>query len=32
VAREELDTLDLNPVVHENINRAFDIARDLGFS
>lgn len=31
VAREELDALDMNPVVHENINRAFDMARDLGF-
>ena len=31
VAREELDTLDMNPIAYENINRAFDMARDLGF-
>jgi len=31
VIREELDTLDMNPIAYENINRAFDMARDLGF-
>lgn len=31
VAREELDTFDLTPVTYENVIRAFDTARALGF-
>ena len=31
VVREELDALDMNPTVHENVIRAFGMARDLGF-
>ena len=31
VVREELDTLDMNPITRERINQAFDMARDLGF-
>ena len=31
VKHEELDTLDMNPIVYENIERAFNVARDLGF-
>ena len=31
VIREELDTLDMNPIVYENIKRAFNMAHDLGF-
>ena len=31
VVREELDTLDMSPIACENIIRAFDMARDLGF-
>jgi len=31
VVHEELDTYDMNPIACENIIRAFDMARDLGF-
>jgi 8-oxo-dGTP diphosphatase len=31
VKREELDSLDINPIACERINRAFDMAGDLGF-
>lgn len=31
VVREELDKFDMIPIVYENIIRAFDMTRDLGF-
>jgi len=29
---EELDALDMNPVVRKNMQHSFEVARELGFS